>query len=200
MIFVDVAVSLDGYLAGPDQTEDQPLGRRGMDLHAWRFGEAALTAADREILAQHAEGAGAGVMGRNMFGPGRGAWDPSWEGWWGPEPPYGFPVFVLTHHQREPLEMQGGTTFEFVTDGFDAALERAREAAGERHVQITGGASTINQALQAGALDELRLHRIPVLLGGGERLLEGAAPGTAFEVARVIDAPSGTHVTYRRRS
>jgi dihydrofolate reductase len=193
MIFFDLAVSLDGFIAGPDQSADDPIGAGGMDLHRWKFDDAAMTDTDRAIVALHAEGVGAGVMGRNMFSPGRGEWDPEWKGWWGPNPPYGFPVFVLTHHAREPLEMEGGTTFHFVTDGFDAALERARAAAGDRHVQITGGASAVNHAQRAGAV-----HHIPILLGSGERLFDGVAP-SRFDIARVLDSPSGTYVIYRRQ-
>jgi dihydrofolate reductase len=189
----DIAVSVDGFVAGPNQRADAPFGD-GVDgvLHRWMF-EAAQENAD-EIAA--ITRAGAYVMGRNMFGPGRGAWDLDWTGWWGPEPPYHAPVFVLTHHPRAALEMAGGTTFHFVTGGFDEALRRARDAAGERGVSIAGGAATVNQALAAGALDELRLHVAPVVLGRGERLFEGV-PRTELVPAAVRATELVTHVTYR---
>jgi dihydrofolate reductase len=137
-------------------------------------------------------------MGRNMFGPGRGGWDETWTGWWGPEPPYHAPVFVLTHHERAPLEMRGGTTFTFVTDGIESALEQARAAAGDKDVEIAGGAATVRQYLAAGLLDELVLHLVPVVLGAGERLLDGV-PGIAFEPTEVIASPAVTHLRYRVR-
>jgi dihydrofolate reductase len=166
-----MAASLDGYVAGPNQTLATPIGGDGAEtsLHGWMF-EAADENADE--LARITD-AGAFVMGRNMFGPGRGEWDLSWRGWWGDEPPYHGPVFVLTHYEREAVEMAGGTTFHFVTGGVGEALARAREAAGERNVSVAGGASTVNQFLTAGLLDELRLHVAPVLLGRGERLFDG---------------------------
>ena len=137
-------------------------------------------------------------MGRNMFGPIRGEWSGDWQGWWGPEPPYRAPVFVLTHHAREPLEMEGGTTFHFVTEGLDAALERAREAAGpDANVSIAGGASTVNQALAAGVLDELTLHVVPVVLGAGERLFDGVGD-LRMEVVGTTSSPGAAHVRYRR--
>ena len=154
--------------------------------------------ADRDLLATLHAGTGAHVMGRNMFGPGRGAWDETWTGWWGPEPPYHAPVFVLTHHQRAPLEMQGGTTFTFVTDGIESALERARVAAGDKDVEIAGGAATVRQYLAAGLLDELVLHLVPVVLGAGERLLDGVA-GVSLEPTEVIASPAVTHLRYRVR-
>jgi len=136
------------------------------------------------------------IMGRNMFGPGRGEWDESWKGWWGDDPPYHAPVFVLTHHPREPVQMQGGTTFTFVTDGIEPALAQAREAAGGGDVAIAGGASTVNQYLAAGAIDELRLHAVPVVLGVGERLFEGVGP-VSLERVGVNATDLVTHVTYR---
>ena len=141
---------------------------------------------------------GAYVMGRNMFGPIRGEWDEDWRGWWGPEPPYHAPVFVLTHHAREPIEMEGGTTFHFVTDGFDAAYAQAREIAGEDGVDIAGGASTVRQALIAGVIDELTLDIAPVLLGSGERLFDGVE-SFGFEPVEVLHSPLATHIRYRRR-
>jgi dihydrofolate reductase len=192
-----LSVSLDGFLAGPDQSRDHPLGVGGLALHEWHFdtdekGHAADIAARDDLLRQR----GAFVMGRNMFGPVRGPWDEDWRGWWGDEPPYHAPVFVLTHHSREPVEMAGGTTFHFVTEGFDAAYARAKEAAGDLDVAIAGGASTVRQALAAGVVDEMTLDIAPVLLGSGERLLEGVAdPGLA--PVEVTSSPLATHVRYR---
>jgi dihydrofolate reductase len=194
-----VTISLDGFLAGPDQSLEEPLGVGGERLHQWMFpgDDGALLdgdAASREHLAKQR---GAYVMGRNMFGPDRGEWAGSdWRGWWGDEPPYHAPVFVLTHHEREPVEMAGGTTFHFVTGGFDAAYAAAVEAAGEQEVLIAGGASTIRQALAAGVLDEIVLDVSPVLLGAGERLLEGVTdPG--LTPVEVIGSPRATHIRYR---
>ena len=190
-----VSMSLDGFLAGPDQSEENPLGVDGMRLHKWHLGDptdAADIAATQDLLKQR----GAYVMGRNMFGPVRGDWDREWNGWWGEEPPYHAPVFVLTHYPRKSVEMQGGTTFHFVTDGFDAALTRAREVAGDLDIGIAGGASTIRQALKAGALEQLTLDVIPVLLGRGERLLEDI-PDREFEPVAVAHSPNATHITYR---
>ena len=190
-----VSISLDGFLAGPHQTEDTPLGVGGMRLHHWHLGdptEPADIAATQDLLKQR----GAYVMGRNMFGPIRGEWDREWNGWWGDEPPYHAPVFVLTHFPRESVEMQGGTTFHFVTDGFNAALERARKVAGDWDIGVAGGASTVRQALQAGALEQLTLDVIPVLLGRGERLLDDV-PDRTFEPVDVTQSPNATHITYR---
>ena len=187
----DVAVSVDGFSSRPDQTQEHPFGE-GVDLHRWMTETADENAAEMEAIVA----AGAFVMGRNMFTPGRGEWDLGWRGWWGPEPPYHGPVFVLTHHPREPLVMEGGTTFFFVTDGIESAVAQAREAAGERDVSIAGGAATINQALTAGLLDELRLHVVPQVLGHGDRVLDGVPP-LALETVSVRAASLGTHVTYR---
>ncbi len=192
-----ISVSLDGFAAGPGQSLEHPLGRGGERLHAWFFGpEAERHPADRELGERLLEGNGAYVMGRRMFGGGDGPWDPAWRGWWGEEPPYHAPVFVLTHHPREPLAMAGGTTFTFVTDGFDAALAQARAAAGERDVCVAGGASVVRQALRAGVLDELHLHVVPTLLGAGERLLEDVGEPVLEPVA-VVATPAATHVRYR---
>src|SRR6059058_2673587 len=190
-----VSVSLDGFLAGPDQTEDTPLGVGGMRLHHWHLGEPtepADIAATQDLLKQR----GAYVMGRNMFGPVRGEWSRVWNGWWGDEPPYHAPVFVLTHHARESVEMEGGTTFHFVTEGFDAALRRAREVAGDLDIGIAGGASTVRQALAAGALEQLTLDVSPVLLGQGERIFDGVGD-RKFEVIAAAHSPNATHITYR---
>lgn len=153
-----VSISLDGFIAGPDQSLDNPLGVGGLELHRWHLGDARATEADLTASAWLGRSRGAYVMGRNMFGPIRGEWDDDWRGWWGAEPPYHAPVFVLTHHAHEPIEMEGGTTFFFVTDGFDADYARARETAGDAGVDIAGGAATVRQALAAGVVDELTVR------------------------------------------
>jgi dihydrofolate reductase len=201
-----ISISLDGFVAGPNQSLDNPIGEGGMRLHQWalatdvwneRHGEAAgERTADSVVAEEVVQGIGAYIMGRNMFGAGRGDWDESWRGWWGEDPPYHTPVFVLTHHPREPLEMEGGTTFHFVTDGIEAALEQARAAAGDGDVSIAGGASAVRQYLAAGLLDELYLHIVPVVLGEGERLLDGVGDPT-LEPIKVVDSPTVTHVRYR---
>ncbi|MFF2632918.1 dihydrofolate reductase family protein [Microbacterium sp. NPDC058021] len=192
-----VSMSLDGFVAGPDQSLDDPLGRRGMELHRWHLGDPRATQADAITSARLGRPRGAYVMGRNMFGPIRGAWDGDWRGWWGPEPPYHAPVFVLTHYARDPIEMEGGTTFHFVTGGFDDAYARAVETAGEGGVHIAGGASTVRQALRAGVVDELTLDIAPVLLGSGERIFDGGE-SFGFEPVEVLHSPLATHVRYRR--
>jgi dihydrofolate reductase len=191
----DMAISLDGFAAGPNQSRENPFGE-GVDgrLHRWMFEEPEANAAEIDALVA----AGAFVMGRNMFGPGRGDWDLEWRGWWGEEPPYRAPVFVLTHHEREPLEMQGGTTFTFVTDGIESALAKGREAAGEKDVAIAGGAHAVRQYLAAGLIDELRLHIAPVILGAGERLFDGVA-NVDLEPLESRGNALVTHVTYRVR-
>jgi dihydrofolate reductase len=201
-----ISISLDGYVAGPNQSLDNPIGEGGMRLHQWAFAtdawneqhgsEGGERTADSLVAEEVVQGIGAYIMGRNMFGPGRGAWDQSWRGWWGEDPPYHTPVFVLTNHEREPLEMQGGTTFHFVTDGIESALERARAAAGDKDVSIAGGASAVQQYLAAGLLDELYLHIVPVVLGAGERLLDGVGDPT-LEPIKVVESPAVTHVKYR---
>src|SRR3954471_4504155 len=190
-----VSISLDGFMAGPDQSEENPIGLDGMRLHTWHLGEPtepADIAATQDLLRQR----GAYVMGRNLFGPIRGEWRRDGNGWWGDEPPYHAPVFVLTHHPRESVEMQGGTTFHFVTEGFDAALKLARDAAGDLDIGIAGGVSTVRQALTAGALEQLTLDVVPVILGRGERLLDGVTD-RSFEPIAVEQSPHATHVTYR---
>jgi dihydrofolate reductase len=189
----DMAMSIDGYTAGPNQSRELPFGE-GVDnrLHRWIFD--APDANKPQIDAMTA--AGAFVMGRNMFGPIRGEWDEEWNGWWGEEPPYHAPVFVLTHHAREPLVMEGGTIFHFITDGIESALVQAREAAGDGDVAIAGGAATVNQYLAIGAIDELRLHMAPVVLGAGERLFEGVGQLT-LEPLEVSGNDLVTHVSYR---
>ena len=193
----EISISLDGYVAGPDQNLEHPLGRGGMDLHRWHLDEP-LNDADTRARDLLLRPRGAYVMGRNMFGPLRGSWQDDWRGWWGDDPPYHAPVFVLTHFEHDPIEMAGGTTFHFVTDGFDAAFARASEAAGDRGVDIAGGASTVRQALGAGVIDELVLDFVPVLLGAGERLFDGV-PDPGLEPVEVIHSPLATHVRYLRR-
>jgi dihydrofolate reductase len=199
-----MSISLDGYVAGPEQDADNPLGRGGMALHDWHLnlpdepsgapGEDFNRLVTEEILGD----VGAVIMGRNMFGPIRGDWgDESWNGWWGPEPPYRCDTYVLTHHPREPVEMDGGTTFHFVTDGIESAMERARAAAGERQISIAGGASTAQQYLRAGLIDQVSLQVIPILMGGGERLFDNLGDyRPTLEVDRVLDAPNATHIRY----
>ena len=191
-----VSISLDGFLAGPDQSLDDPLGVGGLAVHRWHIDpDAGHHEADVAATDDLMKRRGAYVMGRNMFGPVRGPWDQDWRGWWGDEPPYHAPVFVLTHHARDSVEMAGGTTFHFVTDGFDAAYARAKEAAGDLDVGIAGGASTVRQALAAGVLDEMTLDIAPVLLGAGERLLDGVADPGLVPV-EVTTSPLATHVRY----
>jgi dihydrofolate reductase len=198
IVTANLAVSLDGFTAGPDQSLDHPFGTGAKDaLTAWMF-ETDRPGRERDarLLASVHENTGAHIMGRNMFGPGRGPWDESWTGWWGPEPPYHAPTFVLTHHARASLPMQGGTTFHFVTDGITSALEQAQQAAGDKDVDIAGGAATVRQYLAAGLLDELLLHLVPATLGAGERLFDGI-PGLSLEPAEVISSPTVTHLRYR---
>jgi dihydrofolate reductase len=195
-----VSVSLDGYLAGPDQSLEAPLGIGGERLHVWHWpGRDSRDAADVAAAADLMAPRGAYVMGRNMFGPVRGPWSSfaeDWRGWWGDEPPYRAPVFVLTHHPHDPIVMAGGTTFHFVTDGFEAAYGQALEAAAGGDVRIAGGASTVRQAFAAGVLDEITLDVAPVLLGAGERLFDGVAdPG--LQLMDVASSELVTHVRYR---
>jgi dihydrofolate reductase len=188
----DIAMSMDGFVAGPNQSLADPIGEGGDRLHRWMFEEPDANAAAIDAITS----AGAYIMGRNMFGPGRGGWDEEWKGWWGDEPPYHAPVFVLTHHPRAPLPMQGGTTFYFVTDGVESALALAREAADDRTVAIAGGAATVNQYLAAGLIDELRLHVAPVLLGAGERLFERVGD-LNLELLDTSGTELVAHLTYR---
>lgn len=206
MVKCQISVSLDGFAAGPNQSLENPIGEGGLRLHEWVFETASWRAlagmeggvhnADSEVVDEVNQNIGAYIMGRNMFSPGRGAWDPAWTGWWGDDPPYHTPVFVLTHHAREAVPMRGGTTFHFVTDGIRTALGQAKEAAGNRDVSIAGGASTIRQYLKAGLLDELYLHIAPVLLGAGERLLEDVGD-PRLEPVKVVASPTVTHIKYR---
>ena len=203
-------ISLDGFGAGPDQSLETPLGVGGESLHGWLVKtrtfqnmcgrDGGSTGADDDYAARGFRNVGAWILGRNMFGPpGGGPWgDEPWRGWWGDDPPYHYPVFVLTHHEREPLEMEGGTTFHFVTDGIEPALERARDAAGGKDVTIWGGAQAINQYLAAGLLDELELHIVPILLGDGARLFAGLGDADVrLEQIRAVEAPGVTHIKYR---
>jgi dihydrofolate reductase len=192
-----LSLSLDGFVAGPDQSRDDPLGVRGIELHAWHIGDPRATEADAHAAEWLMRPRGAVVMGRNLFGPVRGPWDEDWRGWWGDEPPYHAPVFVLTHHPHEPIEMSGGTTFHFVTEGFDTAYARAVEAADGRGVHIAGGASTVRQALAADVVTELVLDIAPVLLGAGERLFDGSV-AFPFRPVEVLHSPLATHVHYLR--
>ncbi len=196
-VTADQGISLDGFAAGPDQSHENPLGVGGDRLlDDWMFGAADENAAEvAAILARSAF-----IMGRNMFGPPEGGeWDDAWRGWWGEDPPYHAPVFVLTHHERDDLPMEGGTTFHFVTDGIETALDRAREAAGDGEVGIMGGAATVRQYLGAGLIDELRLHLVPLVLGSGERLLDGDdLAGLRLEPVGARHTPLVTHLTYRR--
>jgi dihydrofolate reductase len=193
-VICDMAVSIDGFSAGPNQTRERPFGDGPVDrLTQWMLEDRDANKAEIEGIVA----AGANIMGRNMFaGPAPGAWEESWKGWWGDDPPYHSPVFVLTHHAHEPIEMEGGTTFHFVTDGIESALAQARAAAGDRDVAIAGGAATVNQFLAAGAIDELRLHVASVVLGVGERLFEGVGP-LDFERVSVRATDLVTHMTYR---
>lgn len=196
----DLSISVDGYSAGPHQTEERPFGEDGGDgwgnkLHSWMFD----SAEENPTEAGRTTAAKAFVMGRNMFGPVRGDWDRQWNGWWGDDPPFHAPVFVLTHHPRNDQPMDGGTTYHFVTDGIDHALEQARAAAGDGDVAIAGGATTINQYLTAGLIDELRLHIVPLTLGAGTRLFDGVPP-LELEQIESRQASSVMHVSYRVRS
>nr|WBO76426.1 dihydrofolate reductase family protein [Streptomyces sp. SBE_14.2] len=196
-VISDITISADGYAAGPNQSEERPFGDDGGDgsgavLHSWMFDRAEENQAEIEQLG----GAGAYIMGRNMFGPVRGPWDRPWNGWWGDDPPFHTPVFVLTHHPREPQPMEGGTTFHFVTDGITSALEQARAAAGDGDVLIHGGATTINQYLAAGLIEELRLHIVPVTIGAGSRLFANVPPLKLTQISSRA-ATQVIHVTYR---
>jgi dihydrofolate reductase len=193
-VFCDLAISLDGFTSGPNQRLEKPFGdgEEGR-LTKWMFDDEHREVREKIVAAN------AFVMGRNMFSPGRGEWDLEWKGWWGDDPPYHGPVFVLTHHPRDPLPMQGGTTFHFVTDGPEAALERAREAAGDGDISIAGGATTVRQYLKAGQIDELRLHIAPIVLGQGENLWTGVGD-IGLEPVETWGTSLVTHVTYRRSS
>jgi len=211
-LICDISMSLDGFVAGPNQTLEDPLGQGGERLHEWAFPLVSFrephglpggeTGGDDEVVAESLRATGAVVMGQRMFSGGAGPWeaDPNADGWWGENPPFHVPVFVLTHHARQTMTMQGGTSFTFVTDGIEAAVEQARAAAGDKDVLLAGGAAVVQQSLEAGLLDELQIHLVPVLLGGGVRLFAEGGRGTdqiGLERTRVIDSPAVTHLRYR---
>jgi dihydrofolate reductase len=203
-----LSVSLDGFVAGPNPSEQHPLGEGGMQLHEWAFALAAWREphgkdggevnASTPVVEESLANVGAVLMGRKMFGGEAGPWgEQPWEGWWGDDPPFHVPVFVLTHHEREPLQKDGGTAFHFVTDGVDAALQRAGEAAGDGYVSLAGGADVAQQYLRAGLVDEFCLSVVPVLLGGGTRLLANLGSDVELEQVDVVQAPGVTHLKYR---
>ena len=206
----NITMTLDGYIAGPNQSVENGLGEGGEQLHDWVVklksfremhgdGPGGETGTNDDVLREAFENIGATIMGRNMFGGGPGPWgnDP-WNGWWGDNPPFHTPVFVLTHHPREPLVMQGGTAFHFITDGIESALKQAREAAGGKDVSLGGGAKVAQQYLAAGLMDEMELHVVPLILGGGERLFDNLGGSDAkVEPVRVIETPDVTHLKYR---
>ena len=201
-----ISISLDGFVAGPNQSHDNPIGEGGLRLHEWAFATASwrehqgqtggARSVDSEVIDEVGQNVGAYIMGRKMFGGGDGSWDHAWKGWWGDDPPYHVPVFVLTHHARDPLPMQGGTTFNFVTTGIRSALDQARSAAAGKDIVIAGGAHTVQQFMAAGQLDELYLHIVPIVLKAGERLLENVGNPT-LQPVKVIASPAVTHVKYR---
>ena len=210
-LIIDISMSLDGFVAGPDQTLEEPLGRGGERLHEWAFAamswrerhglEGGERNVDSDLVGETTSRVGATIMGRHMYSGGAGPWedDPKARGWWGDDPPFHHTVFVLTHHPREPLEMRGGTTFTFVTDGIEAALEQARAAAGDRDVQIGGGGDVAQQYIRAGLVDEIQVHLVPLFLGDGVRLFDRVADGPAgLECTRVAESPTGVvHLRYR---
>jgi dihydrofolate reductase len=209
-VICDISMSLDGFVAGPNRTLEQPLGDGGEGLHEWVVGlaswrerhgiEGGETNADSDVVEESVQATGAVVMGRRMFSGGEGAWDddPNADAWWGDDPPFRVPVFVLTHHAREPVVKQGGTSFNFVTDGIESALEQALAAAGDKDVALAGGASVVQQFLRAGLLDELQIHIAPLLLGGGVSLFDRLETGPiGLEATRVIASPSVTHLRFR---
>jgi dihydrofolate reductase len=206
---LSITMSLDGFIAGPDQSREDPLGVGGEQLHQWLLPLKAFREAHGEeggevnassaVVEEWNENTGSTVMGRNMFGGGPGPWpEEPWNGWWGDDPPFHHPVFVLTHHAREPLELRGGTTFYFVTDGLESALDRAKEAAGGKDVSLGGGAQAAQQYLAAGLLDEMVISVVPLFLGGGARLFDGLGDAR-LELTQVgaVEAPGVTHLKYR---
>ncbi len=204
-----VSVSADGFIAGPNPSEEHPLGEGGTQLHQWVLKLAAWRAphgreggevnASSAVVEETLDNVGATLMGRGMFGGGPGPWgEPPWDGWWGDDPPFHGPVFVLTHHEREPLEKDGGTTFSFVTEGIEAALDQAKQAAAGKDVSLGGGADVAQQYLAAGLIDELELNVVPLLLGEGTRLFDNLAGASIdLEQVRVVEAPGVTHLKYR---
>ena len=210
-LILDISVSLDGFVAGPNPTLEHPLGEGGEELHEWAYGLEAFRKPhgmpggernrDSDVMEEHFGRLGATIMGRRMFSGGSGPWesDPNADAWWGEDPPFHHPVFVLTHHPRETVTKDGGTTFTFVTEGADVALELSREAAGDKDIAIGGGANVAQQYLKAGLVDELQLHVAPIFLGDGVRLFEGHARSDQIklEPTRVIESPAVTHLQYR---
>lgn len=207
------SISLDGFGAGPRQDIDNPMGVRGLELHRWVFGtemfqkmhgqgNGGSQGIDNRFADESFENLGAWILGRNMFGPVRGPWDgDAWKGWWGDTPPYHMPVFVLTHYARDPLVMDGGTTFYFVTDGIESAMKRAKDAAGSKDVRVGGGVSTVRQYLAAGQIDEMHLAMSPVLLGEGEHLFAGMnLAELGFAAEKTVAGENATHVTLRKKS
>jgi dihydrofolate reductase len=205
-----ISVSLDGYMAGPNQSRANPLGEGAEALHEWalklatwrephgREGGEGDQNPSNAVLAAAQANVGAVVMGRNMFGPVRGDWpDEDWKGWWGDDPPFHCPVYVLTHHPREPFELEGGTSFHFVTGGIEQAIAEAKEAAGDQDVSVGGGAYTLQQAIVAGLLDEVLVNQVPILLGGGERLFDHIPAAHQVELASVVEGREALHLTYR---
>lgn len=203
---VSLSVSADGYVAGPNQSLENPLGEGGEGLHQWMIAlrawrephglEGGEVNASSPVVEESLANVGAEIMGRGKFGGGPGPWRDEWRGWWGDQPPFHMPVFVLTHHERDPLTLSD-TTFTFVTGGIEAALDRARDAAGGKDVLVGGGASVVNQYLAAGLVDELELHVAPLVLGGGARLFDGVGHGLQLEQVRAIGAPGVAHLEYR---
>lgn len=205
-----ISMSLDGFIAGPEQSLDNPLGIGGMRLHEWVFPlavwrrehgeEGGVENESSRVVAESTTNVGATIMGRNMFGGHPGPWDPDnpWNGWWGDNPPYHHPVFVLTHHAREPLPLEGGTTFFFVTDGIESALQKAKRAAGTKDISLAGGAKAAQQYLNAGLVDEMEISLAPVLLGSGERLFEGISDLHGLRLVRTIAADDVTHLKFAR--
>jgi len=207
-----VSMSLDGFIAGPNQSVDNPLGVRGMELHKWVFPlevwrsmhglQGGIENESSRFVVESMQNIGATIMGRNMFGGHPGAWDKDkpWKGWWGDNPPYHHSVFVLTHHRREPLVLEGGNVFHFVTDGIESALEQARKAAGGKNVLLAGGANVCQQYLRTGQVDQMVLHVVPLLLGSGERLFEGVDQLHGLELVRTLATPEVVHLEFARRS
>jgi dihydrofolate reductase len=191
-----MSMSLDGFVAGPDQSMETPLGARGIELHHWHLDQDSMHEVDAAATAELLRPMGAYIMGRNMFGPIRGPWSEDWRGWWGDEPPYHAPVFVLTHYEHEPIEMEGGTTFYFVTDGFETALARAKDVAGDMDIDIAGGASAVRQGFAAGAIEDFYVDILPVVLGTGESMFQGI-PAPNLTQVEVTYSPVALHVHYR---
>jgi dihydrofolate reductase len=207
-VFINISMSLDGYVAGPDQTLEEPLGRGGEQLHEWIFPLASWRephglsggeiGPEDDLVRESVDRTGAVIMGRRMFSGGSGPWesDPNADAWWGDNPPFHVPVFILTHHEREPVEKAGGTTFTFVTDGFESALEQALAAAGDKDVAIAGGAEAAQQALRAGGVEDVTLHLAPVLLGSGASLFDGVGTDLTLRLTNVLEGPHATHLEY----